>query len=600
MIIISSAAASVPAKWNDNGIPLRQGHHIEWQRAAAMDENGYTCIVWSDTRIGDRDVWAQLYDINGQPQWTDNGMIISAEAIRQEDPDICADGFGNFIITWVDFRDDSLGDVWAQKVDLQGNLLWASGGVPLSRVLNYEQLTLHTIADEMGGAMVLWHHAPQAAGIGDLWAQHVLSDGTIDPNWPADGKFVAKDDGDQGGPGQQTVDTDGDGGIIVAWTDSRETGNLNIYCQRIEPDGTLTWADSTGLLVCNAVDEQNGVKLAPDGSGGAYMVWVDKRNQFVTRTDLYIQRVNATGQMQFAANGIPVCISDNTQENQRIANDGSGNAVLVWEDYRNDPTNQVMDIYAAKVSPTGTMPWGTNGVPVCTAQEGQREIRINTAEAGSVVLAWTDDRTAGGQESDVYAQKLDANGAVVWDTDGLIVSAYDYLQDGALVRAHSDGRTLIAWQDGRQGSPGVFCQLYNPSGVSQLTPGGVVVTYGIDGDAFSPAIIKLDETYSNYLVVWEDVNYIYLGGFIYMQIFGLTGEKNLEPNGRPVAIEYNNINEVGGGQHDPQLVSDGSDGAIICWEDARLANASIPQIYAQRVNRDGTILWDSSGKDLSL
>jgi len=216
MIIVFSASAVPPVKWAENGIPLRQGHHIEWQRAGAMDVNGNTCFTWSDTRLGDRDVYAQLYDINGEPQWTANGLLINNEAIRQEDPDICADGWGNFIISWVDFRDDSLGDVWAQKVDLQGNLLWAAEGVPLSRVLDFEQLTLHTIADGLGGAVVLWHHAPQAGGIGDLWAQHIQSNGTVDPNWPENGLIVTDAEGDQGGPGNQSVDTDGAGGIIVA------------------------------------------------------------------------------------------------------------------------------------------------------------------------------------------------------------------------------------------------------------------------------------------------------------------------------------------------------------------------------------------------
>ena len=73
--------AQIPFKWDEDAVAIRQGFHIEWQRAGALDENGNVCYAWSDTRNGDRDVFAQKYDINGNAIWQENGVIVSAATI---------------------------------------------------------------------------------------------------------------------------------------------------------------------------------------------------------------------------------------------------------------------------------------------------------------------------------------------------------------------------------------------------------------------------------------------------------------------------------------------------------------------------------------
>jgi hypothetical protein len=84
-------------------------------------------IVWSDCRGGYRDVYAQKFDANGNPQWVDGGKLIVSETGRQEDPVVIYIGAGNWIIAWMDFRNAPVGlyggDVYAQKVDSNGEPL---------------------------------------------------------------------------------------------------------------------------------------------------------------------------------------------------------------------------------------------------------------------------------------------------------------------------------------------------------------------------------------------------------------------------------------------------------------------------------------------
>ena len=57
--------AQSPFEWSNNGVPLRQGIHIEWWKAVEVGNEGEFIIVWSDCRYGIRDIFAQK--ITGAP-----------------------------------------------------------------------------------------------------------------------------------------------------------------------------------------------------------------------------------------------------------------------------------------------------------------------------------------------------------------------------------------------------------------------------------------------------------------------------------------------------------------------------------------------------
>ena len=56
--------------WDPNGLPIRQGVHIEWQRTVCPGEPGSMIFVWSDTRYGSRNVFAQKVDSSGSVSYT--------------------------------------------------------------------------------------------------------------------------------------------------------------------------------------------------------------------------------------------------------------------------------------------------------------------------------------------------------------------------------------------------------------------------------------------------------------------------------------------------------------------------------------------------
>jgi hypothetical protein len=76
-------------------------------------------------------------------------------------------------------------------------------------------------------------------------------------------------------------------------------------------------------------------ELTPDGSGaGAIVAWKHSAgggpDQYI-----YAQRVNSSGVVQWTADGIEICSAPDRQLEYRIVYDGSGGAIVAWEDARN-------------------------------------------------------------------------------------------------------------------------------------------------------------------------------------------------------------------------------------------------------------------------
>lgn len=95
-------------------------------------------------------------------------------------------------------------------------------------------------------------------------------------------------------------------------------------------------------------------RIVPDGAGGAIVTWTDRRSG---TNDLYTQRVNSGGTVQWTANGVAVSTADGDQSSgtatspPQILPDGFGGAIIVWQDHRSGQ----WDIYAQGISAGGRL-----------------------------------------------------------------------------------------------------------------------------------------------------------------------------------------------------------------------------------------------------
>src|SRR5439155_1262541 len=174
------------------------------------------------------------------------------------------------------------------------------------------------------------------------------------------------------------------------------------------------WLDD-GVVLCAASGNQTGPQLVSDGAGGAIVTWQDSRSSGTQASDVYVQRVDGTGASRWTVDGVALCAATGLQRFPRIVSDGAGGAIIALEDHRNAGT--YTDIYARRVDAGGVPQWTADGVALCTASGPQAFPAIATDGAGGAFVAWADRRD--GIEDFVYAQRIDAGGAPAFASDGI-------------------------------------------------------------------------------------------------------------------------------------------------------------------------------------
>ncbi len=117
--------------------------------------------------------------------------------------------------------------------------------------------------------------------------------------------------------------------------------------------------------------------------------------------DIYAQRVNSSGAVQWTTNGVPVCVVVFEQDTISMISDGLGGAILTWQDYRSN--NGFADIYAQRINSSGAMLWTANGVNICNQAAAQRGPKLVSDGSGGAFITWFDNRAG---NYDIYTQRI--------------------------------------------------------------------------------------------------------------------------------------------------------------------------------------------------
>lgn len=561
-------------EWTE-AVAIRQGVNIEWFRTGIETTDGGAIYVWSDTKLGERDLWAQKVDGAGNMVWGEP-VLIDGKPDRQEDPVITRTSDNNYVIAWIDFSADLDGDVYAQKIDGEGNLLWQEGGVPVCTLAGM-QIDLNMEPDNEGGVYIIWVDSRNPSK--DLFGQRLSANGS--PLWIVNGIPIANGLGDEM---QNTMLPDGEGGMIIAYTHSYAS-NDDLYAKRFNANGTMVWQNT--LVISEAEGSQSDIRMAALNDGNFVFTWADKRS---ADTDIYAQKINLAGDLLWGS--YLIVYSDQNglarpQVNPRIVKTSDNGVIIVWEDFRLDTQNP--DLFAQKISASGIKQWSEQGIALCTAEFAQVGPRLASDNNGGCFVVWDDLRNGNAPNVDIYAQHLSASGNALWEANGKAICIAPNEQSGSLIKV-SNNIVFINWMDIRNGSVGIYYQALTYEGTVLLAVNGAEVFWGLSGDAPLDNYLILKRS-SDVVIIWQDTRFANDGYRLFFQFLNPDGSIDFEPNGHPVTVS------VGGSQSTPSAVVTPDDQIAIVWEDARGDN---PKVYAQLLSASGERLWGEQGMELTV
>ncbi len=454
-------------------------------------------------------------------QWFENGIAICVSLGDQKEPEVVSDSKLGAIVIWRD------GGIIGQRINEFGDLLWGPDGVTIGSGRT-EHHTL--VSDGRGGAIVAWSNFKSAKY--SVLVQHLSPSGAL--LWESKGLSVCGEPGDQENPRvarcgpdlfvvawedgrssdkdiyAQMLDDDGTllwqsggirissgtgdetlvgivaddaGGAIIAWQGAGES-DIDIYAQRIDRDGLLQWAD--GVALCSEPGDQEQAVIAGDGSGGALVAWQDTRGSDI---DIYIQRIDHEGGAIWTDGGTAVCSASRDQVRPGVAADNAGGAIIAWCDYRGDDA----DIFIQRINAAGAGSWRSDGVPLCALPGNQLLPKIESDHNGGAIITWQDQRDT---DWNIYAQRITRGGIMRWDDDGLLICNAPYEQLSPTITPDGTGGAFIPWEDTRSGEIDIYAQRIDENGrivndalvsySAHLQKGNIVVKWAMSSERVNP------------------------------------------------------------------------------------------------------------------
>jgi hypothetical protein len=483
--------------WNETNLSIAGGDdgevfdsEIPPGIGVADDGAGGAYVVWEHSFPVE--ILAQHLNASGQPTWTAGGILLTNPWTGyQAMPRVVSDGAGGIIVVWLDgragFCDESfMGecDIYGQRLDSTGALLWGFSGKPVATAANNQGVDgLAMVSDSTGGAIVAFSDSRATEGV-TVYAQRVDANGN--PVWPVDGILFGQQPNANDPPTISHVKliSDGAGGAIGAWysTSYVVPATISVRSQRISQSGQLMWGSAPIAVPGVSASDPNGAltqtfDIATDGAGGIILVasWTPPNE---TTSQVLAQRLDSNGNVMWSQSGAPVSASTNADLNPTALADGSGGVFSAWQDCPNIGSN--CDIAMQHLNGSGQKTWGQSQIYIVQQPNQQLAPTLQPNGTGGALVMWTDcrayaDANSCDANSDVYAQNVDGSGNPLWQLNGYPLLTdpgnqgeqyYLYTPAPATVSVRlQSGDIFLAWPDGRDnicftGNAATACEVF--------------------------------------------------------------------------------------------------------------------------------------------
>jgi len=283
-----------------------------------------TTVVWEDNRNGNTDIYAQIFDLNGN-KLLSNDLQITSSSTDEISPAVAMDSNDNIVVAWVDNTAGGK-DIYLQKYDFTGSPVWTSPKTIAAT--SDDEYSPAVKTDPAGNIYLAWTEnnngnlnvklAKYDNNGNNIWGKQANVENPIDDQY--DPEIIADNSN-----------------IYVGWTDFRE-GNEDIYTQKYDSSGSALWTKDIKVNINLGTSSQSNAVLWLNSAGKTFAAWQDSRNNGL---DIYASGCNGPSVLNNIPN-VPIVVTGTKrigenpviyEYNQTHTTDASGysNLTLEWD-----------------------------------------------------------------------------------------------------------------------------------------------------------------------------------------------------------------------------------------------------------------------------
>jgi hypothetical protein len=415
---------------------------------------------------------------------------------------------GGFVIVW------TVGvyphrDVMMQRVDSQGNLCLKKGGRPVT-FSDGDSYNPVVIARPDGGVYVAFSYANEQA----IRVKVQGFDKTMTPLWP-EPVAASIHKAIWEAQTEPCLTLAPDGGVYVNYCCYIVEEKPQIQCQRLNASGKRMWGEK-GISLCGNNEIVSYSRAVPDNSGGLYIFWKNLRDYYASALDPVLiegQHLTSAGKKTWGNEPKIIRTTNSLATNfydyfeLMAVPDGFGRAIVAWTEHT-DTSNSQKEVLAQKVNTDGALLWN-NDLILSDPNEYCELDCVIAANDGGVFIS-THNFT-GASSTRLQMQKLGGDGGKLWGAYGIELSKTEAQGLNYGVYGYFTGKYLnVCWVC--QSVPyapdfKVVMARLEANGTLMDAPGGVVLD-NIEEKQFSRGMVY-NEFSKEYFVLWEETRLSY-------------------------------------------------------------------------------------------
>ena len=359
----------------------------------AVDANDRALIGYRDDRFGGIQVGANLVSSSGQLLWGPNGVLVTNTAEFIGNIKVAATSDGNYVVAWTQGS-----NLRRQKLDPNGNVLWAAGGMFEAPPASNSDLICDAQASDNGGVIVSWSRNPSRF----LHAQKYDASGAA--VWNGGNPVVVFNGSSLQFGFFPAFVTDGAGGAVFGWYETG--GTRNGYVQRVDAAGAEVFPQN-GVACSTLTGSQGRISASVAyavATNEIFLYWTEVSLPVQSLWGVYGQKFNGTTGARLWSDSAKVLVPMSGAQPSFVTGlaDNSGNSMAFW--FSQSGSSLLM---GARLDTAGNLVWGGTPIQVASTLSGKTRLSAALSPCQQALITWSDARN---DANDIYAQNLRQSG----------------------------------------------------------------------------------------------------------------------------------------------------------------------------------------------